>query len=184
MSRAQQRKGAQGEQELTFILRRAGYPVQWGGNKTYGEVPDVSGLPGIHIECKRVERLNLSRAMEQAQRDAARFRDGAPAFFHRRNRSPWLVTMQLTDWLQLYAQRDRDPHAHFLINHNKDFGKEPTMPQKIHFWEDEKPVTADTEKNHFEYYRNAHKLSVGNLTGRTRPGRLSGARLCSLIWTL
>ncbi len=31
---------------------------------------DVVGLPGIHIECKRVERLNLHDAMDQAVRDA------------------------------------------------------------------------------------------------------------------
>ena len=28
---------------------------------------DVTGLPGIHIECKRVERLNLQEAMEQSK---------------------------------------------------------------------------------------------------------------------
>lgn len=61
----------------------------------------MSGLPGIHAEVKRVERLNVSQAMAQAVRDAERFQDGAPAVFHRRNREPWLVTMQLRDWLAL-----------------------------------------------------------------------------------
>ena len=97
MSRAQQRKGADGEKELTSLLRRAGYPVLWGGNRTFGCTPDVSGLPGIHIECKRVEQLNVTKAMEQATKDADRFRDGAPAVFHRRNQKPWLVTMLLED---------------------------------------------------------------------------------------
>ena len=119
MSVSQQRNGADGEKELTSILRRAGYPVSWGGNKTYGAVPDVSGLPGIHIECKRVEQLNVGKAIEQATKDADRFRDGAPAVFHRKNKSPWLVTMKLSDWLPLYASaltqdHDHDAHARFF----------------------------------------------------------------------
>ena len=99
--RMSQRKGAAGERELTDPLRRAGYPVSWGGNRTYGTVPDVFGLPGIHIECKRVEQLNIAKAIEQAARDAERFQDGSPAVFHRKNKAPWLVTMRLTDWLSL-----------------------------------------------------------------------------------
>lgn len=35
--------------------------------------------------------------------------DGIPALFHRRNRKPWLVTMRLTDWLQLYKESRRKP---------------------------------------------------------------------------
>lgn len=63
--------------------------------------PDVSGLPGIHIECKRVEALNIHKAyFEQAVRDAAGKK--MPAVFHRRNREPWLVTMSLDDWMELY----------------------------------------------------------------------------------
>ncbi|MDD6200230.1 MAG: hypothetical protein PUB93_03060, partial [Firmicutes bacterium] len=70
-----------------------------------GEVPDLSGLPGIHIEVKRVEKLNVGEAMEQSIRDSERMRDGMPALFHRRNRKPWLVTMRLVDWLQLYRTK-------------------------------------------------------------------------------
>ena len=34
------------------------------------------GLPGVHIECKRVERLNMPTTMQQAMKDPLRFRDG------------------------------------------------------------------------------------------------------------
>ena len=88
-------------------MQRYGCEVQRGGSLTFGAVPDLVGLPGVHIECKRVERLNLYEAMRQAQRDAERFQDGAPCVFHRRNRKPWLVTMQLTDWMKLYKEGDR-----------------------------------------------------------------------------
>ena len=102
MSKASQRKGADGERELVMYLHQHGFSVIRGGSETFGSVPDIIGLPGIHIEVKRVERLNVCEAMRQAIRDAGRFRDGAPAVFHRRNREPWLVTMLLTDWLELY----------------------------------------------------------------------------------
>lgn len=67
----------------------------------------MSGLPGIHMEVKRVERLNVSEAMKQAVRDAERFNDGAPAVFHRRSREPWLVTMKLEDWLDIFGKGKR-----------------------------------------------------------------------------
>lgn len=96
------RKGAFGELELCKIFREHGFDCSRGGSLSFGEVPDLSGLPGIHVECKRVERLNVQKAMDQAIRDSERMQDGAPALFHRRNRKPWLVTMRLDDWLALY----------------------------------------------------------------------------------
>ena len=110
MSKAQQRKGADGERELVNILNGYGFLTVRGGSQTFGTVPDITGLPGIHIEVKRVERLNITEAMQQAVRDAERFRDGLPAVFHRRNRQPWLVTMRLQDWVQLYSPRVSEDH--------------------------------------------------------------------------
>lgn len=103
MSRSQQRKGADGERELVTVLKEAGFDVNRGGSLSYGAIPDITGLPGIHVEVKRVERLNISEAMKQAVYDSERFGDGLPTVFHRRNRQPWLVTMRLSDWLKLYS---------------------------------------------------------------------------------
>lgn len=97
-----QRKGRAAELELSRILQGHGYNVEPGRAFSYGEVPDLSGLPGIHIECKRCEQARLSEWMQQAARDSEKFHDGAPTIFHRRNHRPWLVTMRLEDWLQLY----------------------------------------------------------------------------------
>ena len=102
MGGSSQRKGRAAELELSRILQGYGYQVEPGEPVSYGTVPDLTGLPGVHIECKRVERLNVGEAMAQAERDAQRFSDGAPAVFHRRSRSPWLVTMKLEDWIELY----------------------------------------------------------------------------------
>ncbi len=107
VSKAQQRKGADGEQELASVLKEYGFITSRSGSLSFGTVPDITGLPGIHIECKREERLNISEAMQQMARDAERFRDGLLTLFHRRNRQPWLVTMRLEDWLELYRQRFR-----------------------------------------------------------------------------
>ena len=113
MGKSSQRKGADGERELADKLRQYGYEVERGGSMTFGDVPDLTGLPGVHIECKRVERLNVPEAMQQAVRDAERFHDGMPALFHRRNRQPWLVTIRLEDFMRLYGResfgRDQEP---------------------------------------------------------------------------
>lgn len=104
MGRKSQVKGRRGEIELSRILQECGYDVQPGRAVSYGATPDLTGLPGVHIECKRNEKLNIVEAMTQAERDATRFCDGSPTVFHRRNRSPWLVTMRLDDWLRLYKR--------------------------------------------------------------------------------
>lgn len=97
------RKGKNGELELCRALRGHGYEckrsVQYSGAN--GDA-DVVGLPGIHIECKRVERLNLEDAMAQSRRDA---REGEiPVVMHRKTRSPWLVTTTLEDWIKFYRE--------------------------------------------------------------------------------
>lgn len=99
MGRTSQRKGRAGELELAKLLN-----VQPGKAINCGTTPDLIGLQGIHIECKRVERLNISEAMAQSVRDSERFQDGVPTVFHRRNREGWLVTMRLEDWLKLNNQ--------------------------------------------------------------------------------
>ena len=43
--RSSQRKGADGERELAALLREYGYTVKRGGSLSFGEVPDLTGLP-------------------------------------------------------------------------------------------------------------------------------------------
>ena len=105
MGSKSQRKGAAGEQELAATLKEYGYDCTRSGSLSFGEIPDVLGLPGIHIEVKRVEKLNVGEAMEQSIRDSERMQDGIPALFHRRNRKQWLVTMRLVDWLKIYGSK-------------------------------------------------------------------------------
>ena len=97
-------KGSRGEHELVGILRAAGIDA-WRNDQMYvggrGN-PDVSaevwGIP-LHIEVKRVERLNVPEAVKQAVRDAEG--DALPVVAHRRNREQWLVTIPLESVLNI-----------------------------------------------------------------------------------
>lgn len=96
------KKGAKGEREFAALCREQGYDCrrtsQYCGQT--GDASDVVGLPGMHIEVKRVERLNIEDAMSQARRDA---KPGEiPMVAHRRNNCRWLVTMDAEDWFRLY----------------------------------------------------------------------------------
>lgn len=55
MGKSSQRKGAAGERELAALLSAAGYECQRGGSLSFGEIPDVLGLPGIHIADGKAE---------------------------------------------------------------------------------------------------------------------------------
>lgn len=99
-------KGAKGERELARKLREYGYDCRRGQQYSgaNGDA-DVVGLEGIHIECKRVERLNIEDAVSQAKRDA---REGElPAVFHRKNNHEWLVTMPLPGWMRMYGDYEK-----------------------------------------------------------------------------
>lgn len=97
------RKGAEGERELAGKLRNYGYNCRRGQQYcgANGDA-DVVGLPGIHIECKRVEKLNLYDAMAQSVSDAKE--DEVPAVFHRKNNNEWLVTLRMDDFMKLYHE--------------------------------------------------------------------------------
>lgn len=97
-------KGKRGELDIVHSLRDAGFSevrrtAQYCGNT--GDAPDVEGLPGIHIEVKRVERLNLKKAYEQAVNDSKNS-GNMPVIFHRQSHQPWMVTLSLEDFLKLY----------------------------------------------------------------------------------
>lgn len=70
---------------------------------------DCEGLDGIHIEVKRVERLNIDEAMEQSIRDLKTKKEKRlPVVFHRKNRKQWKATMQFEDWVKLYKSWLKD----------------------------------------------------------------------------
>lgn len=101
-------KGARGELEIAHILQGYGYNARRGQQYcgANGDA-DVEGLPGVHIEVKRREQLNLYDAMQQATRDT---RPGEiPSVWHRKNNKRWLVTVTLEDFMKLYEGRKDEP---------------------------------------------------------------------------
>lgn len=100
-------KGARFERLLASKFRDYGYDArrtaQFCGNT--GDASDVVGLPGIHIEAKHQERMQLYDWMSQAKRDAeASGGDVLPAVFHKKNNADILVTMTFDDWMNLYRE--------------------------------------------------------------------------------
>lgn len=103
MSLDSREKGKRYEREIANWLKEHGYDArrtaQYCGNT--GDASDVVGLPGIHIECKHVERANLHAWVDQAIRDSEGT-GNLPCVFWKQNRMPQLVIMRRDDWLKLY----------------------------------------------------------------------------------
>lgn len=109
MAKNSRKKGKTGELELAHELSKWGFDCRRGQQfRGGGDSPDVTGLPGVHIECKRVERLLLDDAMEQSRRDAEGTGE-VPVVMHRRNEKPWKVTMDLRDFMNMYVAATCDP---------------------------------------------------------------------------
>lgn len=90
-------KGARGEREAARAWTDVfGVAARRGQQFAGGtESPDViTGMPGIHVEVKRVEAGNPYVWMDQAVRDAG---PKAPVVLHRRNNKPWLLIVRLDD---------------------------------------------------------------------------------------
>lgn len=68
-----------------------------------GQAGDVEGIPGIHVECKAVEKLNLETAYQQSVRDSeAAERGEIPVVIHKKSRKPAMITLALEDWICMY----------------------------------------------------------------------------------
>lgn len=67
----------------------------------YGKEADVTGISGLHIECKRHERIEINKWYNQASEDAQRMQDGKPAVIFRQNRKPWMIVLSLSDFIKL-----------------------------------------------------------------------------------
>ena len=108
MGRSSQRKGRNGEKELSVLLNEYGFNTRPGRPLSFGSEADVVGLPSIHIESKRCQQLRLSEWMKQAVADSEKFKDGLPTLFHRRDREEWMVTMRVVDWIEIYKKSIND----------------------------------------------------------------------------
>jgi hypothetical protein len=104
MGRMSRQKGKRGERECAAEFAALLGPhveckrgVQYQGGP---DSPDVilKGVP-LHVECKRVESLNVYKALEQATEDAPA--TSTPIVWHRRNGKPSVVIVETTKLLAL-----------------------------------------------------------------------------------
>jgi Holliday junction resolvase len=106
MSIRSRAKGAQGERELAEVFRTMGYTArrtqQYCGSNGDSDIT-VDELPGLLIECKRVERLNIDEAMSKAKQDAAA-QEKTPMVCHRKNGGDWMLTVPLAQ-LHTFVER-------------------------------------------------------------------------------
>lgn len=98
------RKGKCGELDAcTTLNQKFGWrarrtaPMQAGhsGNSDYPDIV-VDQAPSLFLEVKRVEKLNVQKALQLAVKQAGR---KCPVLMHRTNRSPlgWLITLRIED---------------------------------------------------------------------------------------
>jgi hypothetical protein len=85
--------------DLGYHARRT---VQYCGAAGDADVV-VDEMPSVHVEVKRVQRLNIDDAMAQATSDAAKTA-ATPTVWHRKNNAEWMVTVRLRD-LERFAQQ-------------------------------------------------------------------------------
>lgn len=126
MGRMSRQKGKRGEREaaaeLGAILNveaRRGVQFQGGPDS-----PDVvlDGVP-VHVEAKRVEALNLYKAIEQARSDAG---SKIPIVWHRRNGKPSVViveTSRLWDLAHVLVMSRRWRPRETIESHASDYEK-------------------------------------------------------------
>ena len=99
-------KGARFERQLASLFREFGYTdsrrtAQYCGNS--GDASDVVGLPGIHVEAKHQERMQLYDWMCQAKRDS-KGTGNIPAVFHKKNNHEILVSLRFEDFMNIYRE--------------------------------------------------------------------------------
>ena len=94
-------KGKKGELEFAKWLKERGIfarrTKQYCG--TEGDADLVSELDHLHLEIKRVERININSVYEKAEKES---KDKIPVVVHRSNRKPWLVTLKAEDYFKGY----------------------------------------------------------------------------------
>ena len=105
MGKMSREKGKRYERELAAAFREYGYDArrtaQYCG-KT-GDAADVTGLPGIHVEAKHVEKVSIYDWMSQAIHDAQKS-GRIPVVFFRKNNAQTLVTLRLCDFMEIYKE--------------------------------------------------------------------------------
>jgi Holliday junction resolvase len=92
-------KGGRGEREFAKWLRDYGYEAR--RSQQYcgvaGDADLITNIDNLHLEIKRVEKLNIEKAVQKAVDECG---NNTPVVVHRRNRGEWLVTLRAIDYFK------------------------------------------------------------------------------------
>lgn len=105
IGKASKARGKRAELDLVHKLQAFGFSEARRTAQYCGKAgtSDVVGIPGVHCECKAVQRLNIWEALSQSERDAEAEGNGdIAAVFFKRNRSGFYVAVPLVDFVRLY----------------------------------------------------------------------------------
>lgn len=104
MSKASRDKGAQFERDVQDLARAHGFTTARRAFASGAQGgADLTGIPGVALECKRQERVNLPAWWRQAVAAA----DGdMPVVALRWSRGPALAVLELDELLALLALRE------------------------------------------------------------------------------
>lgn len=107
-------KGKRGELELSAFLRERGYEQARRGQQYSGggDSPDVVGVDGAHIECKRTEHCKPYDFVAQARNDSAGT-GRLPIVAFRRNRGEWLAILDLGEMIDLFTFAKEHGYEYF-----------------------------------------------------------------------
>lgn len=107
MGKASRTKGARGELEIVALLHDHGWTRArrtHDGREQAMRGDIANGPPGVYLEVKRQERLNVPAALDQVERDAPT--TDLPILIHRPSRHQWMATLPLDELLPLLALRE------------------------------------------------------------------------------
>jgi hypothetical protein len=115
MGRRERDKGKRGELELRDLFRSYGFTAERGQQRSGSpDSPDVKhNIPGIHVECKRVERFDMYGSLRQAIQDAG---EDMPVVFTRASvgsakdapRGEWITILKSHDFMKLLVSLYKD----------------------------------------------------------------------------
>jgi Holliday junction resolvase len=97
-------KGASAEREFAALIRQHGFACERTGRNGRTAEDVTHDVPGVWLEVKRREALELAKWLRQAEKDAG---DLVPVVAFRKSREPWRVVIPAAEWLRL-KQLERD----------------------------------------------------------------------------
>lgn len=99
-------KGARGEREFINMHLRPYWPKACRNIDQFGDDKrDCLEVAGCHFQIKRTERLEIWKAIEQAESESAP--TDLPLVAFRRNRSKWYVAIEASELVALLRMREQ-----------------------------------------------------------------------------